>query len=74
MHKLLPAIVLSLIPLSGCSSPEPELSYDPIELIEYEEVINESEEIDLTEVVLYKDYRKLKVELELIKLKEKSVR
>ncbi len=40
MRKLLPIILLSLIPLSGCSSPEPELSYDPIELIEYENCLN----------------------------------
>ena len=36
MRKLLPIILLSLIPLSGCSSPEPELSYDQIEVIEYQ--------------------------------------
>ncbi|GEM_PF-3989841 len=36
MRKLLPVIILSLIPLTGCSSPEPELSYDPVELIEYQ--------------------------------------
>jgi hypothetical protein len=40
MRKLLPIILFSLIPLSGCSSPEPELSYDPIELIEYENCLN----------------------------------
>ena len=40
MRKLLLPIILSLIPLSGCSSPEPELSYDPIELIEYEQCLN----------------------------------
>ena len=40
MRKLLPIILFSLIPLSGCSSPEPELSYDPTELIEYENCLN----------------------------------
>jgi len=40
MRKLLLPIILSLIPLSGCSSPEPELSYDPVELIEYEKCLN----------------------------------
>ena len=40
MHKLLPVIVLSLIPLTGCSSSEPELSYDPLELIEYQNCLD----------------------------------
>ena len=40
MRKLLPIILLSLIPLTGCSSPEPELAYDPVELIEYERCLN----------------------------------
>ena len=40
MRKLLPVIILSLIPLTGCSSPEPELSYDPLELIEYQNCLN----------------------------------
>ena len=38
MRKLLSVIVLSLIPLTGCSSSEP--SYDPVELIEYERCLN----------------------------------
>ena len=40
MRKLLPIILLSLIPLTGCSSPEPELAYDPVELIEYENCLD----------------------------------
>jgi hypothetical protein len=38
MRKLLPIILLSLIPLSGCSSPESEreLKYDEADLIRYE--------------------------------------
>jgi len=40
VNRLIAVILLSLIPLSGCSSPEPELSYDPVELIEYERCIN----------------------------------
>jgi hypothetical protein len=35
MKKLLPIILLSLIPITACSS-EPKLAYDPVELIEYE--------------------------------------
>ena len=38
MNKTIAVILLSLIPLSGCSSPEP--SYDPVELIEYERCLN----------------------------------
>ena len=38
MRKLLPVIILSLTPLTGCSSSEP--SYDPVELIEYEKCLN----------------------------------
>ena len=40
MNRLIAVILLSLIPLSGCSSPEPELSYDPLELIEYQNCLN----------------------------------
>jgi hypothetical protein len=38
VRKLLPIILLSLIPLSGCSSPESEreLKYDEADLIRYE--------------------------------------
>jgi len=38
VNKFLPIILFSLIPLNGCSAPEtePELSYDPIEVIEYQ--------------------------------------
>ncbi len=36
MNKKLLVLSLSAISLMGCSSPEPELSYDPLELIEYE--------------------------------------
>ena len=38
MNKKIAVILLGLIPLSGCSSPEP--SYDPVELIEYERCLN----------------------------------
>lgn len=42
MNKFLPIILFSLIPLNGCSAPEnePELSYDPIEVIEYQNCLN----------------------------------
>ncbi len=40
MNKFYTIILLSLIPLSGCSAPEPELSYDPIEVIEYQNCLN----------------------------------
>ena len=36
---LLTLVMLSLL-LTGCSSPESELSYDPVELIEYERCLN----------------------------------
>ena len=36
MNKKLLVLTLSALSLMGCSSPEPELSYDPLELIEYE--------------------------------------
>ena len=38
MNKTIAVILLGLIPLSGCSSPEP--SYDPVELMEYELCLN----------------------------------
>jgi len=38
MSRLTKFVLLSIIPLSGCSSPEP--SYDPVELIEYERCLN----------------------------------
>ena len=38
MSRLTKIVLLSIIPLSGCSSPEP--SYDPVELIEYERCLN----------------------------------
>ena len=38
MDRLIIVILLSFIPLTGCSSPEP--SYDPVELIEYERCLN----------------------------------
>jgi hypothetical protein len=44
MRRLLPLILFTLIPLSGCSSPEPELSYDPVELIEYENCLTSKRE------------------------------
>ena len=44
MRRLLPIILLSLIPLTGCSSPEPELAYDPVELIEYENCLTVARE------------------------------
>jgi hypothetical protein len=40
MRRLLSIVLFTLIPLTGCSSPEPELSYDPVELIEYERCLN----------------------------------
>jgi len=49
MHRFLPIILFTLIPLTGCSSPEPELSYDPVELIEYENCLTSKRE-------RYKDY------------------
>ena len=36
MRRLLPIMLFILIPLTGCSSPEPELAYDQIEVIEYQ--------------------------------------
>ena len=32
-------LILTIILLTGCSSPEPELSYDPVELIDYQECV-----------------------------------
>jgi hypothetical protein len=49
MRRLLPIVLFTLIPLTGCSSPEPELSYDPVELIEYENCLTSKRE-------KYKDY------------------
>ena len=42
VRKLLQIILLSFIPLSGCSSPESEreLEYDPVELIQYEDCLD----------------------------------
>ena len=40
MNRSIAVILLGLIPLSGCSSAEPELAYDPVELIEYERCLN----------------------------------
>lgn len=40
MKKHLLSLVIFSLLLTGCSSPEPELSYDPIELIEYEQCLN----------------------------------
>ena len=42
MNKTITVILLGLIPLSGCSSPEPEreLEYDPVELIQYEDCLD----------------------------------
>jgi hypothetical protein len=39
MSKLPLVVLLSLIPITACSS-EPELAYDPVELIEYERCLN----------------------------------
>jgi uncharacterized protein YcfL len=39
MKKHLLSLVIFSLLLTGCSSPEPELSYDPVELIEYEECL-----------------------------------
>jgi hypothetical protein len=38
-HQLL-LLTLSSLLVTGCSSTEPELSYDPLELIEYEYCLN----------------------------------
>ena len=40
MKKHLLSLVIFSLLLTGCSSPEPELSYDPVELIEYERCLN----------------------------------
>ncbi len=40
MKSHLSVLVVSTLLLTGCSSPEPELSYDPVELIEYERCLN----------------------------------
>jgi hypothetical protein len=40
MPKLITALSAAVIFLTGCSSPEPELSYDPLELIEYQNCLN----------------------------------
>jgi hypothetical protein len=40
VDRLIIVILLSFITLTGCSSPEPELAYDPVELIEYERCLN----------------------------------
>ena len=40
MNKKLLVLTLSALSLMGCSSPEPELSYDPLELIEYQNCLN----------------------------------
>lgn len=40
MNNRVLVLVLPLLLLSACSSPEPELSYDPVELIEYENCLN----------------------------------
>jgi hypothetical protein len=40
VNRLIIVILLSFAPLTGCSSSEPELSYDPVELIEYEKCLN----------------------------------
>jgi hypothetical protein len=39
MSKLPLVVLLSLISITACSS-EPELAYDPVELIEYERCLN----------------------------------
>ncbi len=44
MNRSIAVILLSLIPITGCSSPEPELSYDPVELIEYENCLTIAKE------------------------------
>ena len=40
MSKKLLVLFVSALLLNACSSPEPELSYDPVELIEYENCLN----------------------------------
>ena len=40
MNKKLLVLAIPALLLTGCSSPEPELSYDPVELIEYERCLN----------------------------------
>jgi hypothetical protein len=40
MRKLVTVLSASVILLTGCSSPEPELTYDPLELIEYQNCLN----------------------------------
>jgi len=44
VNRLTIVILLSFIPLTGCSSSEPELSYDPVELIEYENCLTVARE------------------------------
>lgn len=39
MNKKLLVLVLLLFLVNACSSAEPELSYDPVQLIEYEECL-----------------------------------
>jgi photosystem II stability/assembly factor-like uncharacterized protein len=39
MKKIFSILLFSLIPITACSS-EPELAYDPVELIEYEKCLN----------------------------------
>ena len=38
-HQFL-VLTLSSLLFTACSSPEPELSYDPVELVEYENCLN----------------------------------
>lgn len=40
MSKKLLVLFVSALLLNACSSPEPKLSYDPVELIEYERCLN----------------------------------
>ena len=40
MNKKLLVLAISALLLTGCSSADPELSYDPVELIEYEKCLN----------------------------------
>ena len=49
MNKRLLVLTICALLLTGCSSPEPELSYDPVELIEYENCLTSKRE-------KYKDY------------------
>jgi photosystem II stability/assembly factor-like uncharacterized protein len=43
MKKIFSILLFSLIPITACSS-EPELAYDPVELIEYENCLTTARE------------------------------